>query len=91
MNITLIHKNPTPTHCEIEVIIDGDSVGILRPKQSRIGLLNIILTEGINPKFDTFVSKGNPNFIKDGIEQMVYTEEDSNDSSRTDRETGTDA
>lgn len=59
MNITIEHRNPTASHCDVAIFIDGALVGVLRLRQEEVGGFNQILSRGCR-QFDQFVARGNP-------------------------------
>lgn len=60
MRITLDFRNPTQSHCNIAVFINGALSGVLTLRQDEIGSFQQIIANGCSPNLDYFLSKGNP-------------------------------
>jgi hypothetical protein len=61
MDIVLQFNNPTPTHCDVDVLINGEATGTLHLRQVDLLTFQNIMLYGCMEAFDTFLSRGNPN------------------------------
>lgn len=62
MKITIEFRNPTPSHCDVAVFINGANTGTLRLRQEELFTFQEILFKGAVKGIDTIISKGNPNY-----------------------------
>lgn len=60
MNITLDYRNPTTSHCDVAVFVNGALAGVLRLRQVELVDFQLILQQGLSAKYDVFLSTGNP-------------------------------
>lgn len=60
MRITLEYRNPSSTHCEVIVFVNGALTGTLVLRQSELGSFEQILSGGCAKGIDEFLSRGNP-------------------------------
>lgn len=60
MKITLDFRNPTPSHCDVAVFINGTYSGTLIMRQDEIGSFHQIIDYGLSLATDEFLSTGNP-------------------------------
>lgn len=60
MNITLDYRNPSPSHCNVAVFINGALTGTLTLRQDELATFQHILIHGMSANRDTFLSTGNP-------------------------------
>lgn len=58
MRITLEYRNPTPSHCDIAVFVNGALSGVLTLRQDEVGSLSQIITHGCAKGIDSFLSRG---------------------------------
>lgn len=58
MNIILEFRNPTPSHCEVAIFLNGAHVGVLRMRQDEVGDFHQIVAHGCARGIDQFMSKG---------------------------------
>jgi hypothetical protein len=69
MKITLDFRNPTPSHCEVAVFVNGAYSGTLTLRQDEVGSFHQIIEHGLGLlPIDEFSSTGNPN--PPGVEVM---------------------
>lgn len=67
MKITLEYRNPTATHCDIAVFINGALAGTLTVRQSELDVFQQVIADGLGFKgtaefpADEFSARGNPN------------------------------
>lgn len=61
MKITLEYRDPTPSHCDVAVFINGALAGVLKLRQEEVGSLDMIIAHGCVRGIDVFLSRGNPN------------------------------
>ena len=68
MKITLDFRNPTASHCDVVVFVNGAWAGILTLRQDEVGSFHQVISNGLSLPSDEFWSTGNPNFgdKKDG-------------------------
>ena len=59
MKITLEYRNPTSTHCNVAVFINGALAGTLCMRQEELGTFDMIIHHGAGT-MDTVLSRGNP-------------------------------
>lgn len=60
LEIEFKYRNPTPTHCDTEVVVNGAHAGTLHLRQGELALIESILVKGLHHG-DHFTSSGNPN------------------------------
>jgi hypothetical protein len=58
MKITLEYRNPTPSHCDVAVFVNGALSGTLTLRQEEVGGFSQILQYGCATGIDTFLSRG---------------------------------
>ena len=68
MKITLDFRNPTPSHCEVAVFVNGAYSGTLTLRQEEVGSFQQVVANGLSLDTDEFLSTGNPN--PPGVEVM---------------------
>jgi hypothetical protein len=61
MKISLDYRNPTPSHCDVAIFINGAYVGTLRLGQEDIVGFQQILDHGCVKGLDVFRATGSPN------------------------------
>lgn len=62
MKIILDFRNPTPSHCDVAVFINGALAGVLTLRQDEVGSFHQIIEHGLSLlPTDAFLSTGNPN------------------------------
>jgi len=54
MRIHFEYKNPTPSHCDIAIFVNGALAGRITLRQDEILIFQNIILQGINTKFDRF-------------------------------------
>jgi hypothetical protein len=59
MKITLDYRNPTPSHCDVAVYIDGALTGTLTLRQDEVVTFQQIIVNGMSHR-DEFLGTGNP-------------------------------
>ena len=59
MKITLEYRNPSPSHCDVAVFINGALTGILTLRQDEIGSFDQIISHGCAKDIDYFLGRGN--------------------------------
>lgn len=59
MNITIEYRNPSPSHCEVVVWINGGNAGTLTLRQDELISFQTILASGMLPG-DKFLGRGDP-------------------------------
>lgn len=64
MKITLEYRNPSPTHCDVVFWVNGDNAGALTLRQEELIPFQHILATGTDNPFDTFLTRGNPDWKK---------------------------
>ncbi len=64
MNITLEYRNPTISHCDVAVFINGALSGTLCMRQDEIVKFELVISHGLNLKTDNFLSRGNPDPVE---------------------------
>lgn len=65
MKITLEYRNPSPTHCEVVIWVNGANAGTLTLRQNELFPFQHIIATGTDTSFDTFLSRGNPDWKKE--------------------------
>lgn len=60
MKITLDYRNPTPSHCEVGVYVNGALAGVLTLRQEEINLFQHIIANGMDAQRDQFLGTGDP-------------------------------
>lgn len=68
MKITLDFRNPTPSHCEVAVFVNGAYSGTLTLRQEEVGSFQQVVANGLSLDTDEFLSTGHPN--PPGVEVM---------------------
>jgi hypothetical protein len=58
MDIVLDYRNPTPTHCQVAVFVNGALTGVLTLRQEELVSFDQIMSIGCAGDMDTFVGKG---------------------------------
>jgi len=59
MKVHLDYRNPTPSHCDVAVFLDGAYTGTLRLRQADVLTFQHIVVTGLGPQ-DEFLGTGNP-------------------------------
>jgi hypothetical protein len=65
MKITLDFRNPTPTHCDVAVFVNGAFTGVLKLRQDEVGSFHQVISNGLSLSSDEFLSTGNPNYERE--------------------------
>lgn len=60
MRIVLEYRNPSPTHCDVVIWVNGAFTGTLTLRQEELITFQDIIAQGVDQEFDTFTSRGNP-------------------------------
>ena len=60
MKIVLEYRNPTPSHCDVAVFVNGALTGVLTLRQEELGSFQMVLETGLTLAEDSFLSRGNP-------------------------------
>ena len=60
MKITLDYRNPTPSHCDVAVFINGALAGVLTLRQDELVDFQMVLADGLKLTKDEFLATGNP-------------------------------
>ena len=60
MKITLDYRNPTPSHCDVAVFINGALTGVLKLRQDELDVFQFIVTNGMDDKRDQCLGTGDP-------------------------------
>lgn len=60
MKITIDFRNPTPTHCDVAVFVNGAMTGVLTLRQEELGVFQDVLLQGLRFRGDEFLSTGDP-------------------------------
>ena len=63
MRIHFEYKNPTPSHCDIAIFVNGALAGEITLRQGEIITFQDIILHGINPKLDKFNATGNSSLV----------------------------
>lgn len=61
MKITLDYRNPTPSHCDVAVFVNGALSGVLTLRQDELDSFQQIIVNGLSLNADEFLSSGDPN------------------------------
>jgi hypothetical protein len=64
MNITLDYRNPTPSHCDVAIFVNGAFTGQIRLRQEEIDSFQHIISQGMTLPQDEFLATGNPGDFK---------------------------
>lgn len=60
MKITVDYRNPTPSHCDAAIFINGALAGVLKLRQEELDVFQHIILHGLDSKRDEFLGTGNP-------------------------------
>lgn len=60
MKITLDYRNPTPSHCDVAVYVNGALTGVLTLRQDELLTFQHIIVNGMDSRRDEFLGTGNP-------------------------------
>ena len=60
MKITLDYRNPTPSHCDVAVFVNGALAGVLTLRQEELLTFQHIIVTGMDSRRDEFLGTGNP-------------------------------
>ena len=60
MKITLDYRNPTPSHCDVVVFVNGANTGTLTLRQEELDVFQHIVLHGIDDRRDKFLGTGDP-------------------------------
>jgi hypothetical protein len=60
MKITFDYRNPTPSHCDVAVFVNGALAGVLRLRQDELSDFQGIVNGGLTLPTDEFLGTGNP-------------------------------
>ena len=60
MKIHLDYRNPTPSHCDVAVFVNGALAGVLTLRQEELGDFQQIISNGLSLPTDEFHGTGNP-------------------------------
>ena len=58
MKIILEYRNPTATHCDVAVFVNGALAGLLTLRQDELGSFDMIIAAGCMKGLDEFSSRG---------------------------------
>jgi hypothetical protein len=58
VKINFEYRNPTPTHCDVAIFVNGAFTGTLTLRQEEIVIFSMILHAGCVKEFDSFLSSG---------------------------------
>ncbi len=61
MRITLDYRNPTPSHCEVALFVNGALAGVLTLRQEELDVFQDVIVRGLHMPGDWFEAYGNPN------------------------------
>ena len=60
MKITLDYRNPTPSHCDVAIFVNGAYAGVVTLRQSEVGEFQQVISNGLSLATDVFLATGNP-------------------------------
>lgn len=60
MKIHLDYRNPTPTHCDVAVFVNGALAGVLTLRQEELDSFQGVIAHGLTLKTDEFLGTGDP-------------------------------
>lgn len=60
MKITLDYRNPTPSHCDVAVFVNGALTGTLTLRQEELDVFQHIILHGMDDQRDEFLGTGDP-------------------------------
>jgi hypothetical protein len=60
MKIHLDYRNPTPSHCDVALYLDGALTGTLKLRQSEVLAFQMVIANGMHSTLDEFLATGNP-------------------------------
>ncbi len=60
MKITLDYRNPTPSHCDVAVFVNGALAGVLTLRQEELGSFQQVIVNGLSLPHDEFLGTGDP-------------------------------
>lgn len=60
MKITLDFRNPTPSHCDVAVFVNGALTGVLTLRQDELITFQHIVMHGLDWQRDEFLGTGDP-------------------------------
>jgi hypothetical protein len=63
MKIALDYRNPTPSHCEVAVLINGTLAGVLTIRQEDVDVFEDVIKTGLHLPGDSFSARGDPGEI----------------------------
>jgi len=58
MKITLVYRNPTPSHCDVAIFVNEALAGTIVLRQSEVGGFQQIIAAGCAKNIDVFVARG---------------------------------
>ena len=71
MKVTLDYRNPTPSHCDVAVFINGALAGVLKLRQQELDVFQHIIVHGMDPRRDEFLGTGDPGPFDPGLTSSV--------------------
>lgn len=72
MKIHLDYRNPTPSHCDVAVFIDGALTGKLTLRQNELIGFQQVIVNGMHRTFDSFTATGDPDPVGGwGLRELV--------------------
>ena len=60
MKITLDYRNPSPSHCDVAVFVNGALTGVLTLRQEELITFQHIILHGLDKHRDEFLGTGDP-------------------------------
>lgn len=60
MKIVLEYRNPTPTHCDVAVFVNGALAGVLNIRQEEVDEFQQVIASGLHAPGDSFSARGDP-------------------------------
>lgn len=61
MKITLEYRDPTPSHCDVAIFVNGALAGVIKLRQSELDVFQDVIKQGLHMPNDEFNSRGDPN------------------------------
>ena len=58
MKITLDYRNPTPSHCDVAVFVNGALAGVLTLRQEEVDSFQQVIVSGLSLPTDEFLGTG---------------------------------
>lgn len=60
MKISLDYRNPTPSHCDVAIFVNGALAGTIRLRQEELDVFQSVISHGLHMLNDQFVATGSP-------------------------------